>query len=427
MKNRLSKTAQSSIGLLLLSRLFERVAFYLLLSILVNYFTEKLQPGMKNISINYSLFMGAMMITTFFSGLLGDLRNRNKVVITGLVLLTAMYLGVPFLPGVNFLLIAAFVVLGVGIGLTTPNMVVLLGNIYNEKENEIRGLPGFILFTFMAELGGVLAPLITGFLKPRWGFTPIFLLAAACGLAALLLFLQFSRKYLISHPAAAQQHNQPSVSMRKLQKVILLSVLITALMAHLSLQLRGTTLVMALKDLTGMGAELSSMVVPMEMYLLPLLMLLFFVWVTRIRSMHWGRIFQMMLLGLAFAIVGYLTFAGFTSLQEVIGEKFIIYPSYSFLLIAESMLASTFLYAVYRSSPMKHKGLFQGIYYTVLAVAGGLLFTGKSLYEKLGPMVFMIVAGLLLINAIVLLWAKRSITKKNKEINPYNNENIVEN
>ncbi|MFA7389780.1 MAG: hypothetical protein WCZ71_05180, partial [Proteiniphilum sp.] len=89
-----------------------------------------------------------------------------------------------------------------------------------------------------------------------------------------------------------------------------------------------------------------------------------------------------------------------------------IYPSYSFLLIAESILASTFLYAVYRSSPMKNKGLFQGIYYTVLAVAGSLLFTGKSLNEKMGPMVFVIVAGLLLISAMVLLWVKRSITKK---------------
>jgi MFS family permease len=412
MKNRLSKTAQRSIGFLLLSRLFERVAFYLVLSILVNYLMDIVQPGVKNISLYYGFFMVAMMITTFFSGLLGDLRNRNKVVITGFVLLTAMYLAVPFLTEVTFLLIAAFVLLGAGIGLTTPNMVVLLGNIYNEKENEFRGLSGFILFTFVAELGGLLGPLSTGFLKARWGFTPIFLLAAACGLAALLLFLQFSRTYRIPHPAAAQQHNQPSVSMRKQHRVILLSVLITALMVHFSLQLRGTTLALALKDLTAKGTELSSMMVPMEMYLLPFLMLLFFGWVTRIRSMHWGRIFQMMLIGLAFAIAGYLTFAGFTSLKEVISEKFIIYPSYSFLLIAESILASTFLYAVYRSSPMKYKGLFQGIYYVVLAVAGSLLFTGKSLYEKMGPMVFVIVAALLLTSAIVIIWLKRSMARK---------------
>lgn len=143
--------------------------------------------------------------------------------------------------------------------------------------------------------------------------------------------------------------------------------------------------------------------------------------------MHWGRIFQLMLLGLAFAIVGYLTFAGFTSLQEVIGEKFIIYPSYSFLLIAESMLASTFLYAVYRSSPMKYKGLFQGIYYAVLAVASSLLFAGRSLYEETGPMVFVIVAVLLLINAIVLLWVKRKEVEKKRSINPHKYENIVEN
>jgi uncharacterized membrane protein len=49
----------------------------------------------KNVSFYYGFFIVAMMITTFFSGLLGDLRNRNKVVITGFVLLTAMYLAVP--------------------------------------------------------------------------------------------------------------------------------------------------------------------------------------------------------------------------------------------------------------------------------------------------------------------------------------------
>lgn len=95
MRNRLSKTAQRSIGLLLLSRLFERVAFYLVLSILVNYLMDKVQSGVKNVSLYYGFFIVAMMITTFFSGLLGDLRNRNKVVITGFVLLTAMYLAVP--------------------------------------------------------------------------------------------------------------------------------------------------------------------------------------------------------------------------------------------------------------------------------------------------------------------------------------------
>ena len=78
MKNRLSKTAQRSIGLLLLSRLFERVAFYLVLSILMNYLKDKVQPGMKNVSLYYGVFIVAMMIVTFFSGLLGDLRDLGR-------------------------------------------------------------------------------------------------------------------------------------------------------------------------------------------------------------------------------------------------------------------------------------------------------------------------------------------------------------
>jgi MFS family permease len=414
MKNRLNKTAQRSIGLLLLARFFERLAFYLVLSILLRFLMVIVQPGVQNIGLYYSSFMVTLTITTFFAGLLGDKRNRNKVVITGFVLLTTMYLAVPFLSGVRFLLITAFVLMGAGVGLTLPNLVVLLGNLYNEKDNEFRGLSGFILYTFMAELGGLLAPLSTSFLNARWGFTPIFLLAAACGLVALLLFMQFTRTYRLPDPAAAQQPNQPSVSMRIQHRVILWSVLITAMMISFSLQLRGTTLVMALKDFTGWSTELSSILTPMEGYLLPLLVLLFFGWVMRTKSMHWGRIFQLMLLGLAFTIVGYLSFAGFTSLKEFIGEKFIIYPSYTFLLIAESMLASIFLYAVYRSSPVKYKGLFQGIYYAVLGVAGSLLFTGRSLYRSMGPMLFVLIASLLLINAVVIIWLKRHIAREEK-------------
>ena len=121
-----------------------------------------------------------------------------------------------------------------------------------------------------------------------------------------------------------------------------------------------------------------------------------------------------MLLGLAFAIVGYLAFAGFTPLKEFIGEKFIIYPAYSLLLVAESLLAPIFLYTVYRSSPVKYKGLFQGIYYGVLAVASSLMFIGRSLYGSMGSMVFALIAALLLINAIVIIGLKRHVAGKEK-------------
>lgn len=412
MKNKLSKTAHRSIGLLLLSRLFERVAFYLVLSILVNYFTEKLQPGMKNVSLNYSLFMIAMMITTFFSGLLGDLHNRNKVVITGFVLLTAMYLAVPFVTGVSFLQIAAFVLLGAGIGLTTPNMVVLLGNIYNEKEVEIRGLSGFILYMLAANLGALFAPLLSIFLKEQWGYTAVFLLAAVCGLIALLFFFLFSQPYGRLDLVSEQKTYKPAVSVIKLNRFILYSMLIIAVLIGFSLQQRSSTLVVAISDLTGKGVEIASMIVPLEKYLLPVLLLLFAWWVSRIKTINWSKIFQLMLLGLAVAITGYLIIAGFASLKEVVQEKIILYPSYIFLLIAESLLSSTILYAVYRSSPIKYKGLFQGVYHVAIAVSSSLLFPGVLLYQKMGSMLFVIVAGLLLISAIVIIWLKRSITKK---------------
>lgn len=409
MGNTLNKAERTSIGWLLVSKTFERLAFYLLLSILMNYMMSKVQPGVKNTGLQFGFFMVALAITSFFSGILGDRYNRKKIVIIGFILLTVMYLVIPFLPGVSLLLTIVFVLLGIGIALTIPNMIVLLGNIYDEKGNESRRLSGFILFIFAAQLGGFLAPLIASFLKTHWGYTSIFLLAATCGLVSLLFFIQFTRSSRNPDTASAQQTHPSFVSWRKQDNVILLSVLITALVTWFSLQLRGTTLVTALKDLTERGSELSSMLVPMEKYLLPLIMLLFAWWVSRNKTMHWGRIFCIMLVGLAFAITGYLTIAGFTSLKEIIQDKIVIYLFYSFLLIAESLLAPTFLYAVYRSSPPKHKGLFQGIYHLVIAVSTSLFFLGRSLYEIMGSGMFALIAGLLLIGAVVLLWVRKSV------------------
>lgn len=416
MTNTLNTSQQSAIGLLLVTKAFERLAFYLVLSILVLYLTDSLQPGTNLTGYYYALFMGSIFITSLFSGLMGDIRNRKKVVITGFVLLTTMYLAASFLPGNRALMITVFVLMGAGIGLTTPNMVVLLGNIYNEKEVEIRGLSGFILYMLAANLGALFAPLLSIFLKEQWGYTAVFLLAAVCGLIALLFFFLFSQPYGRLDLVSEQKTYKPAVSVIKLNRFILYSMLIIAVLIGFSLQQRSSTLAVAISDLTGKGVEIASMLVPLEKYLLPVLLLLFAWWVSRIKTINWSKIFQLMLLGLAVAITGYLIIAGFASLKEVVQEKIILYPSYIFLLIAESLLSSTILYTVYRSSPIKYKGLFQGVYHVAIAVSSSLLFPGVLLYQKMGSIAIVLIVVLLLISAGILIWVRRSVAGK-EEIN----------
>ena len=416
MTNTLSTSQQSAIGLLLVTKAFERVAFYLVLSILVLYLADSQQTGTNLTGLTYAIFMGSMFITSLFSGLLGDIRNRKKVVITGFVMLTTMYLLASFLPVNGVLMIIVFVLMGAGIGLTTPNIVVLLGNIYNEKEAEIKGLPGFILYSFVIKLAALSAYLLSAVLKEQWGYTAVFLLAAFCGLMALLFFFLFSRPYGRLDPVSEQKAYEPSLPVSKLNRFILYSVLITAVLIGFSLQQRSSTLAVAIRELTGKGVEAASMLVPLERYLLPVLLLLFAWWVARFKTINWGKIFQLMLLGLAFAIAGYLTVAGFASLKEVVQEMIIHYPSYIFLLIAESLLTPTILYAVYRSSPMKYKGLFQGVYHVVFAVSSSLLFPGILFVQQMGSQAILLIVVLLLISAGILIWVKRSVAGKS-EIN----------
>jgi len=165
MRNILNKEQKSSILLLLTSKTFERLAFYLIMAILVQYLVDSLKLETDKAGIYYSIFYGVIGITTLFSGLLGDLRDRMKIVKIGFILLTVMYLAITFLPSISFVIVIALILLGLGIGLISPNIIVFLGNIYNEKENEIIGLPGFILFSITINIGALIAPLLSVFLK----------------------------------------------------------------------------------------------------------------------------------------------------------------------------------------------------------------------------------------------------------------------
>ncbi len=80
MRNTLSKEQKSGILLLLASKTFERLAFYLIMAILIRYLMDSLKLGEEKVGIYYSVFYSVIGITTLFSGLIGDLRDRMKIV-----------------------------------------------------------------------------------------------------------------------------------------------------------------------------------------------------------------------------------------------------------------------------------------------------------------------------------------------------------
>lgn len=412
----MNKEQKSGILLLLTSKTFERLAFYLIMAILVQFLTDSLKIDASKAGIYYSVFYGVIGITTLFSGILGDRQDRMKIVKIGFLLLTIMYLAITFLPSISFLIVTALILLGLGIGLISPNIIVFLGNIYNEKENEIIGLPGFILFSITINIGALIAPLLSIFLKDNLGYYSVFLFAFIFGLLSLILFLKFKNHYNKLNLVAEQKDYFESVDTKKLNTFILISILIIGVLIRFALNQKGLAFTFAVRDYIENGFNLNQTLNNIEKYISIIFLVLFAFSVTRMKRLNWGKIFNIIFIGLIFSIVAFILIASFSSISQLINGNSLFYQSYFFILIAETLISPAVLYAVYRSSPIKHKGLFQGISYVFMAISNQLLFLGVILYEKNASMSFFGFAITLMIAAILIITLKKNVNNKLTEI-----------
>ena len=412
----LNKEQKNSIILLLASKAFERLAFYTIMAILVKYLMDSLDIETNKAAIFYSVFYGALGLTTIFSGLLGDLRDRMKIVKTGFILLTVMYLVISFLPGISVIVVFALILLGVGVGLTSPNIIVFLGNIYNEKGKEIAGLSGFILFFIAVNIGALIAPLISITLKDNLGYYSVFLFAFISGLTSLILFLKFKENYNKLDLVAEQKGYIAPKSEKRLNSLIVISVLLIGILIRLALSQRGISFNFAIGDLIGDGFNINEKTKNIEVFISIVLFILFALVVTRVRNLNWGKVFNIILIGLVFSIIGFLLVGSYEFLSKIMSGENIFLQSFIFVIIAETLVTPTISYLIYRSSPVKFKGLYQGIAYIAFAISNQLLFIGLLLYDKIGTTTFIIFSGILLIAAVLIIILKKRVNHKLTEI-----------
>ncbi len=409
MNNTLNDEQKSGIRLLLASKAFERLAFYLIMAILIQYLMDSLKLESVAVGYYYSAFYGIIGFTTLFSGLLGDLKDRMKIVKAGFILLPLMYLAIAFLPSISYITITALIILAIGIGLISPNIIVFLGNIYNEKGNEIVGLSGFVLFTITVNLGALIAPPLSIFLKDSFGINSIFLVAALFGLLSLFLFLKFKIQYNKINLIAEQKSNLINTKSKNLNTIILVSILAIGVLIRFALNQKGLTFTFAIMDYIENADDLNQTLNDIEKYISFIFLFLFAIFIVRLKKLNWGKIFNFIIIGLIFSIAAFVLIASFTPLSKLINEKSIFIQSYVLLIIAETLISPAILYSIYRSSPIKYKGFLQGISLFVIALSNSLLFLGALLYEKNASLCF-IVFGIILLIAILLIISLKKIT-----------------
>lgn len=372
------------LSILLLSRTFERTAFYMIMSILILFLTKELNLETTKAGTFYSIFYGSISIVSLFSGLLGDLTNRIKVVKLGMLLMTILYFSLIFLPNSFLILLIGFILLGISLGLNNTNISVFVGSIFNEKSTQIFGLTGFILYSIVINIGALFAPLIATSLRDSFGFNSIFVLAFVLSGISFVLYLIFSKIYSkLDLFIEQKQEFETEKRYRNLNLTIFLFVIIIGIFIRFILQQRELTFTFYIRDFVENGISFNENLYNIEKYLSIIFLVIFVIFTLIIRKLNWDKILKFVLVGTIFGFIAYSFAATFKATDVEKISQLPILLVFIFLVISETILYPTISYIVYRSSPIKFKGLFQGISYTI--VSSQLLILGIKIYEKTNP------------------------------------------
>lgn len=431
----LSKKQKTGIALLIIAKALERLAFYSIMAILAMYFTDVFDLEAEEALWYYSGFYGVVGFATLISGFIGDLQNRAKIVFLGFILVTAMFVSIAVLPIAGFVLIIAFVLLGFGIGLITPNIIVLLGNIYNEKETEIRGWSGFILFTIATNIGAFYAALVSASLKNDFGYNTVFLFAAISGFIAMLLFFWFNKIYNSLHLTAEQKDHQNSAPVKKLHNIILLYILVTIVLSAFAIYQKPLSVNWLIREFSGNIPNIQQMLSSIASLTTTLVVILFTATILLMKHLNWRKVLNTILIGLVSAIFGFMIITAISISPGLISRNSLLIPSYIFIGIAETLIFPTFTYAIYRSSPIEYKGLFQGILFFVVALANQLLALGTAIYERSTTLAMVIITVVLIVSAFLFIKLKKTVNRwlyiidheKAKNFTTQNNSSVSDN
>jgi len=207
--------------------MWERLAFYLMLGILILYSVDNERGGL-GLSISqateiYGCYMAFVYFTPFLGGMIADryLGFRRAVALGGFLMAAGFFsLGVRSLPTFY----AGLVLVCVGNGFFKPNISAMVGNLY--KPGDPRRDAGFNIFYMGINIGASISALLAAPLRNLWDFNVAFI-GAGVGLLIGVSILLFYWKTL----ASADIRSKPDPEDVGLGKIALVILLPAALFA----------------------------------------------------------------------------------------------------------------------------------------------------------------------------------------------------
>ncbi|WP_277453011.1 peptide MFS transporter [Janibacter sp. DB-40] len=187
--------------------LWERFSFYGMQAILLYYMYFSVADGGLGIDQGVATglvgaYGGAVYLSTILGAWLADrVLGSERVLFSSAIMIMGGHISLAVLPGAVGLAVG-LVLVAVGSGGLKATATSLVGTLYAEGDE--RRDAGFSIFYMGINIGGLIGPLITGWLQTSWGFHVGFG-AAAVGMTIGLLQYGLTRKNL-----PAESHDVPN-------------------------------------------------------------------------------------------------------------------------------------------------------------------------------------------------------------------------
>jgi POT family proton-dependent oligopeptide transporter len=169
--------------------MWERFSFYTVNAMLALYLRDTVQ-GFSFTSAEAARVQSWYLMFVYFTPLLGGLLadlflGFRKAILIGAVFFIAGH-ALLAVPNNLMIVYAALGCLVIGNGFFKPNVSSMVGNLYQEGSH-LKD-KAYLIFYMGINIGAATAPIVAGFIQPRWGFHPAFFMGAIGMVISIIVF-----------------------------------------------------------------------------------------------------------------------------------------------------------------------------------------------------------------------------------------------